>query len=121
MYIFCKSLLISLYFAGMPEFGQNNHDIAQFFPEIVNHLRVISVVLSCSGLLVDNRDYNPKDITNILASDPSVVLLDESVVEAAFNSQAARIVVKASDETNIESGHIGVLMYKDSMIISNYF
>ena len=43
------------------------------------------------------------------------------MVEAAFNSQAARIVVKASDETNIESGHIGVFMYKDSVIISNYF
>ena len=47
--------------------------------------------------------------------------MDESVVEAAFNSQAARIVVKASDETNIESGHFGVFMYEDSVIISNYF
>ena len=103
------------------EFGQNNHDIAQFFPEIVNHLRIISVVLSCSGLFVDNRDYNPKDVVNILALSRSVVLLDEYVVEAAFNSQAARIVVKASYETNIESGHIGVFMYEDSVIISNYF
>ena len=105
----------------MPEFGKNSHDIAQFFPEIVNHLGVISVVLSCSGLFVDNRDYNSKDVVNVLASDPSVVLVDESVVEAVFNSQAARIVVKASDETNIESGHIGVFMYEDSVIISNYF
>jgi hypothetical protein len=103
------------------EFGQNNHDIAQFFPEIVNHLRIISVVLSCSGLFVDNRDYNPKDVVNILALSRSVVLSDESVVEAAFNSQAARIVVKSFDETNIESGHIGVFMYEDSVIISNYF
>ena len=105
----------------MPEFGQNSHDIAQLFPEIVNHLKVISVVLSCSDLFIDNRDYNPKDVVNILESDSSVVLLDEYVVEAAFNSQAARIVVKASDETNIESGHIGVFMYEDSVIISNYF
>ena len=105
----------------MPEFGQNSHDIAQLFPEIVNHLKVISVVLSCSDLFIDIRDYNPKDVVNILESDPSVVLLDESVVEAAFNSQAARIVVKASYETNIESGHIGVFMYEDSVIISNYF
>ena len=70
----------------MPEFGQNNHDIAQFFPEIVNHLRVISVILSRSALFIENRDYNPKDVVNILESNPSVVLLDESVVEAAFNS-----------------------------------
>ena len=105
----------------MPEFGQNSHDIAQLFPEIVNHLKVISVVLSCSDLFIDNRDYNPKDVVNILESDPSVVLLDESVVEAAFNSQAARIVVKSFDETNIESGHIVVFMYEDSVIISNYF
>ena len=87
----------------------------------MNDLRIISVVLSCSGLFNDNKDYSPRDIVNILASGPSVVLMDESVVEAAFNSQAARIVVKASDETNIESGHFGVLMYEDSVIISNYF
>ena len=86
MYIFCKSLLISLYFPGMPEFGQNNHDVAQHFPEIVFHLRVISVILSRSALFIENRDYNPKDVVNILESNPSVVLLDESVVEAAFNS-----------------------------------
>ena len=70
----------------MPEFGQNNHDIAQFFPEIVNDLRIISVVLSCSGLFVDDKDYSPRDVVNILASGPPVVLMDESVVEAAFNS-----------------------------------
>ena len=86
MYIFCKFLLISLYFPGMPEFGQNNHDVAQHFPEIVFHLRVISVILSRSALFIENRDYNPKDVVNILESNPSVVLLDESVVEAAFNS-----------------------------------
>ena len=87
----------------------------------MNDQRIISVVLSCSGLFNDNKDYSPRDIVNILASGPSVVLMDESVVEAAFNSQAARIVVKASDETNIESGHIGVFMYEDSVIISDYF
>ena len=87
----------------------------------MNDLRIISVVLSCSGLFNDNKDYSPRDIVNILASGPSVVLMDESVVEAAFNSQAARIVVKAFDEANIESGHIWVFMYEDSVIISNYF
>ena len=87
----------------------------------MNDLRIISVVLSCSGLFVDNRDHCPRDVVNILALDLSVVLIDECVVEAAFNSQAARIVVKASDETNIESGHIWVFMYEDSVIISNYF
>ena len=86
MYIFCKSILISLYFPGMAEFGQNDHDVAQFFPEIVNDLRIISVILSRSALFIENRDYNPKDVVNILESNPSVVLLDESVVEAAFNS-----------------------------------
>ena len=87
----------------------------------MNDLKIISVVLSCSGLFVDNKDYSPRDVVNILALDLSVVLIDESVVEAVFNSQAARIVVKASDETNIESGHIWVFMYEDSVIISNYF
>ena len=87
----------------------------------MNDLRIISVVLSCSGLFVDNRDHCPRDVVNILALDLSVVLIDESVVEAVFNSQAARIVVKASDEANIESGHIWVFMYEDSVIISNYF
>ena len=87
----------------------------------MNDLKIISVVLSCSGLFNDNKDYSPRDIVNILASGLSVVLMDESVVEAAFNSQAARIVVKASDEANIESGHFGVFMYEDSVIISNYF
>ena len=87
----------------------------------MNDLRIISVVLSCSGLFVDNKDYSPRDVVNTLALSRSVVLIDESVVEAAFNSQAARIVVKASDETNIESGHIWVFMYEDSVIISNYF
>ena len=66
----------------MPEFGQNNHDIAQFFPEIVNDLKIISVVLSCSGLFVDNKDYSPRDVVNTLALDPSVVLFDFSVVKA---------------------------------------
>ena len=87
----------------------------------MNDLRIISVVLSCSGLFVDSRDYSPRDVVNILTLSPSVVFPDKSVVEAAFNSQVARIVVKASDETNIESGHIGVFMYEDSVIISNYF
>ena len=87
----------------------------------MNDLRIISVVLSCSGLFVDSKDYSPRDVVNLLALDLSVVLLDESVVEPVFNSQAARIVVKASDETNIESGHIGLFMYEDSVIISNYF
>ena len=95
--------------------------LLSYFRKIVNHLRIISVVLSCSGLVVDNRDYSPRDVVNILALDLSVVLIDEFVVEAVFNSQAARIVVKASDETNIESGHIWVFMYEDSVIISNYF
>ena len=87
----------------------------------MNDLKIISVVLSCSGLFVDNKDYSPRDVVNTLALSRSVVLIDESVVEAAFNSQAARIVVKASDEANIESGHIWVFMYEDSVIISNYF
>ena len=87
----------------------------------MNDLKIISVVLSCSGLFVDSKDYSPRDVVNTLALSRSVVLIDESVVEAAFNSQAARIVVKASDETNIESGHIWVFMYEDSVIISNYF
>ena len=87
----------------------------------MNDLKITSVVLSCGGLFVDNKDYSPRDVVNTLALDPSVVSVDESVVEAVFNSQAARIVVKASDETNIESGHIGVFMYEDSVIISNYF
>ena len=87
----------------------------------MNDLRIISVVLSCSGLFVDNKDYSPRDVVNTLALSRSVVLIDESVVEAAFNSQAARIVVKASDETNIESGHIRLFIYEDAVIISNYF
>ena len=87
----------------------------------MNDLKIISVVLSCSSLFVDSKDYSPRDVVNLLALDLSVVLLDESVVEPVFNSQAARIVVKASDEANIESGHIWVFMYEDSVIISNYF
>ena len=87
----------------------------------MNDLKIISVVLSCSGLFVDSKDYSPRDVVNLLALDLSVVLLDESVVEPVFNSQAARIVVKASDEANIESGHIGVPLHEDSVIISNYF
>ena len=46
----------------------------------MNDLRIISVVLSCSGLFVDNKDYSPRDVVNILALDVSVVLIDESVV-----------------------------------------
>ena len=91
----------------MPEFVQNSHDIAQLFPEIVNHLKVISVVLSCSDLFIDNRDYNPKDVVNILALSRSVVLLDESVVEAAFNSQAARIVVKSLTRLTLKVDILG--------------
>jgi hypothetical protein len=98
----------------MAEFGQNDHDISQFFPEIVNHLRIISVVLSCSGLFVEKKDYSPRDVVNTLDSDPSVVLPDESEVEAAFNSKAARIVVKAFDDANITWVRVGLpkIIYK---------
>ena len=98
----------------MAEFGQNDHDISQFFPEIVNHLRIISVVLSCSGLFVEKKHYSPRDVVNTLDLDSSVVLPDESEVEAAFNSKAARIVVKAFDDANITWVRVGLpkIIYK---------